>query len=58
MHEQKRIIELTDFEWRLLVRCINAARSVYLDAGKPIEDVNDLLIKVTKSKAKKVRIWQ
>ena len=45
MHEQKRMIELTDFEWRLLVRCINAARSVYLDAGKPIEDVNDLFVR-------------
>ena len=56
MREQKRIIELTDFEWRLLVRCINAARSVYLDAGKPIDDVNDLLVKVTKTKAKKARI--
>lgn len=55
MREQKRIIELTDFEWRLLVHCINAARSVYLDAGKPIEDVNDLFVKATKTKIRKVR---
>ena len=56
MREQKGIIELTDFEWRLLVRCINAARSVYLDESKPIEDVNDLFVKSTKAKIRKVRI--
>ena len=55
MREQKRFIELTDFEWRLLIHCINAARSVYLDSGKPIEDVNDLLVKVIKSKIRKAR---
>ena len=55
MREQKRIVELTDFEWRLLVRCINAARSVHLDEGKPIEDANDLFVKAAKAKIKKVR---
>ena len=56
MKEQKRILELTDFEWRLLVGCLNTARSAYLDEGKPIEDVNTLLIKVMNAKLKKVRI--
>ncbi|MCR5637020.1 MAG: hypothetical protein K6F76_07585 [Clostridiales bacterium] len=56
MREQKRIIKLTDFEWQLLVHCINAARSVYLDEGKPIEDVNDLFAKSTRAKIRKVRI--
>ena len=53
MKEQKRILELTDFEWRLLVGCINTARSVYLNEGKPIEDVNILLIKALYAKLKK-----
>lgn len=52
----KRILELTDFEWRLLVACLNTARSKYIDEGKPIEDVNILLIKVMSTKQKKVRI--
>lgn len=55
MKEEKRILELTDFEWRLLVGCLNTARSVYLDEGKPIEDVNDLLVKAINAKSKKVR---
>ena len=56
MREEKRILELTDFEWRLLVGCLNTARSVYLNEGKPIDDVNILLVKATKAKLKEVRI--
>ena len=56
MQEQKRILELTDFEWRLLVACLNTARSKYIDEGKPIEDVNVLLIKTMNAKLKKARI--
>ena len=55
MQKQKRILELTDFEWQILVGCLNAARSAYLDEGKPIEDVNMLLIKAMNAKLKKVR---
>ena len=56
MREQKRILELTDFEWRLLVACINTARAKYIDENKPIEDVNVLLIKAMNAKLKKARI--
>ncbi len=56
MREQKRILELTDFEWRLLVACLNMARSKYIDENKPIEDVNVLLIKTMNAKLKKARI--
>ena len=56
MQEQKRILELTDFEWRLLVACLNTARSAYLDEGKPIDYVNLLLIKTMNAKLKKARI--
>ena len=55
MKEEKRILELTNFEWRLLVGCINTARSAYLDEGKPIDDVNILLIKALDAKLKRVR---
>ncbi len=53
MREEKRILELKDFEWQLLIGCLNTARSKYIDDGKPIEDVNDLLIKTMNSKLKK-----
>lgn len=45
MTETKRIITMDDFEHRLLVGCINKARTGYLEEGKPTEDVDDLLIK-------------
>ena len=56
MREQKRILFLNDAEWQLLVRCINKARSKYLDENKPIDDVNILLVKVINVKLKKVRV--
>ena len=46
---------LDDFEHRLLVSCINAARNVYLEQGKEIVDLYELLIKVIKAHSKKVR---
>ena len=55
MKEEKRILELTNFEWRLLVGCLNTARSVYIDEGKPIDDVNKLLLKALDVKLKNVR---
>ena len=55
MKEQKRILELTDFEWRLLVASINTARSKFIDENKPIEDVNLLLSKTLNAKLKKAR---
>ena len=56
MREQKRILELSDLEWRLLVGCLNTARSAYLEEKMPIEDVNVLLIKAMNAKLKKARI--
>lgn len=56
MREQKRILELTNFEWWLFIACLNTARSKYIDEGKPIEDVNVLLIKTMNAKSKKARI--
>lgn len=56
MREKKRVLFLTDAEWQLLVRCINKARSKYLDEDKPIDDVNMLLVKAMKAKLKKVRV--
>ena len=54
--QPKQYVILDDFEWRLLVACLNTARSKYIDEGKPIEDVNELLIKVMNAKLKKARV--
>ena len=39
MKEQKRFLELSEFEWRLLIKCLNEARSLFLDNGKTVEDI-------------------
>lgn len=56
MKEQKRFLELSEFEWQLLIKGLNEARSLFLDNGNPVEDIDELLIKAFKMKRKKVRI--
>ena len=45
MTDTKRVLTVDDFEHRLLVGCLNKARNEYIEEGKPVEDVNELLIK-------------
>ena len=52
----KHKVTLDDFEHRLLVGCVNAARTMYLEQKKPTEDVDDLLVKIIKSPSKKVSV--
>ena len=53
MTEAKRIMTMDDFEHRLLVGCINKARTEYMEEGKPTEDINKLLIKAIEAPTKK-----
>ena len=53
MTEAKRIMTMDDFEHRLLVGCINKARTEYMEEGKPTEDINELLIKAIEAPNKK-----
>ena len=53
MTEAKRIMTMDDFEHRLLVGCINKARTEYMEEGKPTEDINELLIKAIEASTKK-----
>ena len=52
----KHKVTLDDFEHRLLIGCVNAARSIYLEQGKPIKDFDELLIKIFKAPSKKVSL--
>lgn len=45
---EKRIVELTPDEARLMREALLAFRNKLLSAGKPTEDVNELIIKVMK----------
>ncbi len=52
----KHKVQLDDFEHRLLIGCVNAARTLYLEQGKPTEDVDELLIKIIEAPSKKVSV--
>ena len=52
----KHKVTLDDFEHRLLVGCVNVARTMYLEQNKPTEDVDNLLVKIIKSPSKKVSL--
>lgn len=45
---EKRIVELSHDEAQLLREALLAFRNKLLSAGKPTEDVNELIIKVMK----------
>ena len=56
MKEKRKHIYLDDFEHRLLIGCLMAARNEYLRKGKPTEDVNELILKIAKAPSKKLRV--
>ena len=56
MTGKKRRITLTDFEYRLLINALVDYRNKLLEANKPTEDVNELLMKVIN--AAKNRWWR
>ena len=53
MAEEKRVVELTDFEHRLMVNGLADFRNDLIREDKPTEDVNDLLLKVIEAPKKK-----
>jgi len=57
MKSEKYVLELTVTEHKLLIEILNYARSVFIDEVKPIEDVNELLVKTMKAKTKRRRIF-
>ena len=53
MAEDKRVVELTEFEQRLMINGLCDFRIDLLREAKPTEDVNDLLLKVIDAPKKK-----
>lgn len=49
-------VKLDDFEHRILVACVNTARTVFIKQGKSTEDVDELLIKIINAPSKKVSV--
>ena len=55
MKREKRWLYLNDFEHRLAVAGMNHFRNYLLQTGKPTEDVDALLLKLLKTKKKRIR---
>lgn len=53
MTDTKRVITVDDFEHRLLVGCLTTAHNKYIEDSKPVEDVNELIIKTIDAPTKK-----
>lgn len=53
MAEEKRVVELTNFEHRLMVGGLASFRNDLIREEKPTEDVNELLLKVIDAPKKK-----
>lgn len=50
--DQKRYITVTSENINLFIKCLMTARNVYIEQGKPIDDVNELLLRFMKVKKK------
>ena len=46
--QQKRIVELSPAEVRLMLTALMQFRNKAMNAGKPTEDINDLILMITK----------
>ena len=55
MHDKKRVIEVTDYEHRVMVEALADRRNDLIIQNKPTEDVNDLILKVIDAPSKKRR---
>lgn len=56
MKTKRKYFYLDDFEHKLLVDCLMTARNEYINEDKPIEDVNELILKIIDAPSKKLRV--
>ncbi|MBQ9969800.1 MAG: hypothetical protein IJP15_04850 [Oscillospiraceae bacterium] len=57
MSEDKKVVTLSDFEQRVLVKGMSEYRNDLLQEGKPTEDVDDVILKVIDAPSKKAKRW-
>ena len=53
MAEVQHLIQVSDYEQRLMVKGLNEFRNDLIREGKPTEDINTLLLKVIDTPVKK-----
>ena len=56
MKEDKYQVSLDDNEHGIVIRCLNDKRNELIKEGKYTDAVDELIIKLSKAKRKKVRI--
>lgn len=56
MRDKKYYIALDDFERRVVVNCMNEMRNSLIEDGKCTESLDDVLLKIIRSKQKKFKI--
>ena len=56
MKEKKYYIVLDDFERRVVVNCMNEMRNSLIENGKCTDTLDDVMLKVIRSKQKKLKV--
>ena len=56
MKEKKYYITLDDFERRVVVNCMNEMRNSLIEAGKFTDTLDEVMLKVIRSKQKKLKV--
>jgi len=55
MKEMRKVLELSDYEHRVMIEALADRRNDFIEEQKPAEDVSDLLLKVIDAPDKKRR---
>ena len=56
MKDKKYYIALDDFERRVVVNCMNEMRNSLIEDGKCTEALDEVLLKIIRSKQKKLKV--
>ena len=56
MRNEKYYIALDDFERRVVVNCMNEMRNSLIENGKCTDTLDDVMLKVIRSKQKKLKV--
>ena len=56
MRDKKYYIALDDFELRVVVNCMNEMRNSLIEDGKCTEALDEVLLKIIRSKQKKLKV--
>ena len=56
MRDKKYYIALDDFEWRVVVNCLNEMRNKLIADGKYTDAVDEVLLKIIGAKRKKFKV--